>query len=718
MNLPNNHIKVNTVFQMEGTECGAASLGMILRYYDAEIPLERLRVDTGVTRDGCNAKNIVRGAKLYGLKGRGFRKDLEGLVAMKPPCIIHWNFNHFVIYEGCKNGYIYINDPGEGRRKLEIEMIDECFTGIVLSFEKEEGFKSEKKKNTVISFLTNRITGSIPTIVYLFALGIFLTIMGLMIPVLSQVFIDRILLGSDKDWFNIVIIALIIASIMQGFVSYVQQYYLLILQKKIATSSSYKFMSHLFKLPVEFYNQRYSGDLIQRISSNDSVANFLAGDLFKTVLNIFTVIFYLILLLVYSVKLTLIGLIFVILNYVITHLCSHILEEKNTKVQNNNGRFLGMFYSGISIIESLKAIGAENKYLSRILGYYATTNKDEQDLAKYSQVFAAIPDFVNSITDVLILVVGGLGVINGEITAGVLVAYQMLMKNFLKPINEIINLNIRLQTLKAEINRLEDVHKYDMDEKFKKREFVDLDYAKLKGYVKLDNITFGYGKLDPPFIKNFEFESRPGQMVAFVGSSGSGKSTMAKIISGLYQPWEGNILFDNQDYYYINPDIVTKSLSIVSQKLDMFPGTIQENITLWDKNIKEEEIVQAAKDACIHEVIVSKPGGYLHSVEENGSNFSGGQKQRLEIARALVTNPTILILDEATNALDPITESQILKNIKRRGCTSIIIAHRLSTIRDADEIIYMDNGVIRERGNHEMLKQLDGAYANLIKNIG
>lgn len=713
----NSFIKTPTIFQMEATECGAASLSMILSYYGKFLPLEKLRIDCGVSRDGCNAKNILKGARKHKLKAKGFKRGLEALLVSKTPSIIHWNFNHFVVYEGVKDGYAYINDPGEGRRKLSLAELDDGYTGIVLEFEEDENFKKSTEQRTLTYYLKEKIKNDKSSVLYVVLLGLCLILPGLILPVFSQVFIDNVLLGGNRDWFAGIIWGMILVSLFQTTLVYMQSRFLLRFQTKIALESTGKFIYKLFRLPIQFFDQRHAADISSRVNSNDVVANFLAGELAATVLSAITAVFYLILLTTYNLKLTLIGIAFSSFNIIFLRVTSERISNRKTKMEQDNGKLEGVLYSGLRIIHSLKASGSENQYLGRILGYYAKTCRNEQELGVFKQYISAIPGLTNQVTNVLILIIGGLDVINGNMTIGMLIAFNTLMGSFLNPVNNLVGFAEKIQDLKAHMRRLNDIQNYEFDDKFAEIEKVEMYENKLSGAVEVTNLKFGYSLLEMPLIENFDFKINPGKSIAFVGASGSGKSTISKIISGLYGQWGGTVSFDGVERKNIPSKLLNNSIAVVNQDIVLFSGTVKDNITLWDDSLPNEDIIQAAKDACIHEAITMKPGGYEFNLQEGGYNFSGGQRQRLEIARALALNPTILIMDEATSALDAKTEKVILDNIRRRGCTCIIVAHRLSAIRDCDEIIVMENGKIVQRGVHEDLKVVPGHYCELINLI-
>lgn len=709
--------KTPTIYQMEATECGAASLSMIFSYFGKNIPLEQMRIETGVSRDGCNAGNIMRCAKKYGLDCHGYRKEPAALRELQPPCIIHWNFNHFVVFEGFKGKYAYINDPAMGRRKLTMEELDESFTGIVLTFEKTNSFVKEKKKNTMMSFVKHRLEGQYSTLLRLMFVGLLLVFPGLLFPVLSQVFMDDVLVGGNTSWFSKLILFMCATVFLQVALTVYRNLVLTKFQKKMVLLSAREFIYNMFRLPISFFDQRYVGDLSGRVNNNANVSVFLAGELAETILNIFVAVFYLVLLLIYSPLLTAIAVSTVVINLIVVKITSGIFSTISIKLQQDTGKLSGAVCAGLSITSTLKASGAENEYVGRILGYNAKTICTEQKLSKIQQIINAIPDAVKMLGDVLILIVGGLIVINGNMTIGMLVAFNSLFGSFSKPIDTLVGFVKNIQTTKADINRVEDIMKYPVDEKFDLSVNKNDIKTKLDGSVELDDIAFGYSRLKAPIIAGFSFKIECGSSIAFVGSSGCGKSTISKVVSGLYQPWQGRLLFDGIPVEKIPNEVLNASVSTVSQNITLFSGTIRDNLTMWNSSISESDMIAAAKDACIHDIISQKPGAYDYKLTEGATNLSGGQRQRLEIARALATNPTVLIMDEATSALDPIVEKKIMDNIKRRGCTCVIVAHRLSAIRDCDQIIVMNHGKIVQRGSHDELASVEGHYKHFISNL-
>ncbi len=705
-----NYCKTPTIFQMEATECGAASLAMICAYWGKHVPLEQMRVETGVSRDGCNARNIMKAAKRFGMECRGFRKEPDSLKSLDMPCLIHWNFNHFVVLEGFKGEYAYLNDPAIGRRKLTMQELDNGFTGVVLTFKPTDQFEKMKKENTLLPLVIKRLHGQKEALAQMICLGLLLILPGLILPVLSQLFLDEILGTGNVPWFGQFLGFMAATILFQTVLSLYRSKLLLNMQNKLVLLSSREFLERLFRLPVNFFDQRSPGDLVGRIENNDHVNTFITGNLAEIVLDIFVAIFYLILLIAYNPVMTGIGMIGIVFNIILAKVTSEKIANMTQKLQQDKGKLAGAVCAGLSVTSTLKASGAESVYSARILGYEAKASTAEQQISRTQTIIGALPGVVGNLIDIVILIVGSMYVINGHMTLGMLSAFSALFGSFSSPVEELVAFVQQIQTLKVDMERVDDIMRHPVDEKFEEKKIKEMPQSKLSGLVELEDISFGYSRLAKPLVTDFSFSLIPGSSVAFVGSSGCGKSTVSKIVSGLYHPWSGTVKFDGVPMEEISSEVLHASVSTVSQNISLFSGTIRDNLTLWNPAILEKDMINAAKDACIHDVITQKPGAYDFKLAEGGENLSGGQRQRLEIARALATNPTILIMDEATSALDPITEKKIIDNIKRRGCTCIVVAHRLSAVRNSDEILVMSSGKIVERGSHEELAAMDGYY--------
>ena len=714
-----NYTRTPSIFQMEMTECGAASLCMILAYYGRYVPLEEMRVEAGVSRDGCNMRGIKRAAEKYGMEVHAYRKEPGALCKMPMPCIIHWNFNHFVVLEGFKGKHAFLNDPALGRRKIPMSELNECFTGIVMTLKKTERFQKARKKGTTLSFVHQRLRGEYAVIFKLIYVGLLLVFPGLVLPVLSQVFIDDIL-GNGYDWLTKLLVFMGCCILMKEGLSYYRAVLLQKLKTRMTLMSSQRFMLHTLHLPISFFDQRYTGDIANRMANNQELNDFLAGDLAQTVLNMITACFYLVVLILYSPFMTAMGMIKVGVCLAAVAMSSRSLKDSTVKLQMAGGKLSGAISAGLSITDSIKASGVEAAYSNRILGHQAKHAGLLQELTRRQEMLAMVPDAAGKIVDVLLLLLGGMMVIHGQMTMGMLFAFNSLYDSFCEPVDALVSFFLSTQQMRSNIARVEDIECYPQDEQYdtaKAKEQVDVK-GKLQGHIELREIAFGYNPTVAPIIQDFSIALQCGESVAFVGASGCGKSTISKVISGLYHPWAGELLFDGIPQQKIPGNVLNTSIATVSQDICLFSGTVRENLIMWDRSILEEDMVQAAKDACIHDFIVQQPGGYDFLLDENARNLSGGQRQRLEIARALALNPSILVMDEATSALDPIVEKKIMDAIRRRGCTCVIVAHRLSAIRDCNQIVVMKDGKIVERGNHKSLMKADGYYASLMLEEG
>ena len=713
-------VKTPTILQMEGVECGAAALSIILGYYGKFVPLEKLRIACGVSRDGLKATNILKAAREYGLEAKGYAKSIEKLMQLEMPAIIFWNFNHFLVIEGFTKNKVYLSDPAQGRYHVSHQEFDDAFTGVVMTFKPGEKFEKGNEKKGLLTSLASRVAHSKMSITYIIIVSLFLVIPGLVIPSFTKIFIDKYLINGVSEFIMPLLLVMSGILIINSVLVYLQQYYLLRLETKLALTTSSKFLWHVFHLPIAFFTQRYSGEIGNRVSLNDKVAKLLSGDLANSALNVIVVIFYALLMFSYDVLLTLIGIAMATLNIVALQFVSRARKDGNRNFINENGKLLGTTTSGISMIETLKASGRENDFFTTWTGYLAKVMNSQQALGWLTTRLNIIPPLLMSLTTTIILGAGALRVMDGQMTLGMLVAFLYLMNNFMGPVNQLVRVGSLLQETEGDMGRIDDVLNYEIASEFDEKvasqnnDITKDNLHKLTGHFEMKNVTFGYNTTMPALIKDFSLSLEPGSRIALVGGSGSGKSTIARLASGLYDPWEGDILFDNKLRKDFPRHIITESVAVIDQEVLMFKGSIQENIAFWDSKIPEKHIIQSARDAAIHDVVAARTNAYDSEVMERGANFSGGQRQRLEIARALALNPSILIMDEATSALDPKSEKIVMDNIKKRGCTCLIVAHRLSTIMDCDEIIVMEFGKIAERGTHKELMESNGVYAQLI----
>lgn len=708
--------KVPVVMQMEDLECGAASLTMILAYYRKWLPLEQVRADCGVSRDGSNARNVLKAARSYGLIAKGYRYEPEDLKKNgKFPCIIHWNFNHFLVLNGFRNDKAYLNDPAKGSYSVSMEEFDRSFTGICMMFEPDENFEPGGKPKSMLSFARKRLVGAGIAVAFLVLTSVISSLLGVIQPVFSRIFMDRLLTGQNPDWLYPFIFALALFSAVQIIIAWIQAVWSLKIDGKLAVTGSAVFMWKVLRMPMEFFSQRMAGDILQRQGSNAAIAGTLVNTFAPLALSAIMMVFYLVLMIRYSPLLTLVGLGSIVVNMLVARFIS-AKRVNITRVQmRDSGKLSSATVAGIGMIETIKASGAENGYFEKWSGYQASVNTQKVRFQRLNQYMGMIPGIVTEITNTAILALGIWLTMCGQFTAGMIMAFQGFMTSFSAPAQSLIAAGQTLQEMRTEMERVEDVMEYPMDEEAPESDTQDT-YDKLSGRLEMKHVTFGYSRLGEPLIEDFSMSLEPGSRVAFVGASGCGKSTISKLISGLYKPWSGEILFDGKPISAIDRSVFTGSLAVVDQDIILFEDTIANNIRLWDKSIEDFEVILAARDAKLHEDIMQREGGYQYKITEGGRDFSGGQRQRMEIARVLAQDPTIIILDEATSALDAKTEFEVVDSIHARGITCIVIAHRLSTVRDCDEIIVLDNGKVAERGTHEELYARGGTYTSLISN--
>ena len=700
---------------MEAVECGAAALAIVLAYHGRWVPLEELRVACGVSRDGSRASGIARAAGGYGLIVTGFRKEPEELRALPLPQIVFWNFNHFVVVEGFGRNEVYVNDPATGPRTVTIEELDAAFTGVVLVCEPGPDFRKGGTKPGLLAALSRRLAGSVASVVYLLLVGLALVGLGLIIPAFSRVFVDRVLIN-DGDWIMPLLLGLGLVAGLRGAATALQRHCLLRLEARLAVSTSSGFLWHVLRLPATFYAQRFAGDLSTRVGGNDRVAQLLAGPLASAALNLLLIAFYALLMYQYDHLLAGLAVTIALLNVLVLRYVARRRADGSQRLLVDESKLIQTTMNGLQTIETIKASGAERDFFARWAGHHARVLNGYQRLEAMTRSASTVPVLLAALNTAAILTLGGLQVMEGSLTIGTLIAFQCLVASFQAPVTELVTLAGTFQDVKGDMNRLDDVLGHPVDPLVVSSAGAPAPGApvRLAGYLELRDVTFGYNRLEPPLIEGLNLSLRPGERVALVGGSGSGKSTVAKLVAGLYQPWAGQILFDGRPRADLPRDLLTRSLAIVDQDIALFDATIRENLTLWDESIPEADIVRAARDASIHDDVVNRPHGYDDPVDEDGRNFSGGQRQRLEIARALAGNPTVLVLDEATSALDAPTEQAIDEALRRRGCTCLIVAHRLSTIRDCDEIVVLERGTVVQRGTHDTLVGADGPYARLL----
>lgn len=698
---------------MEVVECGAAALGIVLAWFGRRVPLEELRVTCGVSRDGSKAGNVMRAARHYGLEAVGIRREADEVLAGAFPVIVFWNFNHFLVVEGASRTTVYLNDPAAGPRRVSREEFGKGFTGVSLEFKKGPAFAPGGANPGVMAKLTGRLKGFRAAIAFVAWISLMLVIPGMIVPGMTAAFVDKVLIQRFDGWLGPLLVGLGVTFVLSVALHSLQGFALLRIELRLALEQSARFGWHVLSLPIAFFSQRYAGDLVNRVEANDRVATLLARDFGNAAASCLTAVFLGAVMISYNMKLAAIVLGSAALNIVVLRLLQRSLSDVALRLQMEQGRLFSTSVVGLQSIETLKATGGENDFFSKWAGYHARAINSEQKLAIHQQTIDLLPTVLLSLTSAAVLGVGALEVIDEDLSIGALVAFQGLLMSFSAPVQQMVGVTSKVQQASADLSRLDDVLQYKRDWRFTGAGEAP-PAARAAGHLSMQGVSFGYSALEPPLIEDFSLDVAPGQWVALVGESGSGKSTLGKLITGLFEPRAGNIRVDGHTLHAWGRERLSTIVASVDQDIRLFGGTVHDNVTLWDDTVDHARLVAAIDDAGLTSTVQNMPGNFKGVIEEGGRNLNGGQRQRIEIARALVRQPSILVLDEATSALDAVSENEILTAVRRRGMTCVLVAHRLSTIRDCDEIIVLERGKVVERGTHASLMAAAGAYARLI----
>jgi NHLM bacteriocin system ABC transporter peptidase/ATP-binding protein len=699
---------------MELAEAGAAALGIMLAHYGRRVSLEELRGACGVSRDGSKPADLVRAAERYGLDAVSAARQADEVLAGPFPVIVSWNAGQFLVVEGVSGGKVHLNDPATGPRSTSRDEFSERYKGLSLAFSPGRAFTRGGTAPGLMAKLRRRLKGLNGAIAFIAWISLMLVIPGMILPGMTAVFVDKVLIQQYDGWLAPILIGLGAALLLNVALRWLQGLALLRMEMRLALEQSALFTRHVLQLPIEFFGQRFGGDLVSRVEANDRVATLLARDFGNTAASCLTAGFLGAVMISYDVVLAAIVLGSAALNILVVKVLRRSLSDVALRLQTEQGNLFATSVVGLQSIETLKAGAGEDDFFSKWAGLHARAINSEQKLSAYQATMSLMPTMLLSLTSAAILGVGALRVMDGYLSIGTLVAFQGLLMSFSAPIQQLVDVASKVQQASADLSRLDDVLENKSDWRFFQVPTAPPG-VRAAGRLSIRDVRFGYGAVDEPLIEDFSLEVEPGQWVALVGESGSGKSTLGKLINGMFEPHAGEILIDGYSLQAWGRERLSNSVASVDQDIRLFSGTIHSNVTLWDDTIDNDRLIAAIDDAGLTSVVAALPGNFQAVIEEGGRNLNGGQRQRIEIARALIREPAILILDEATAALDAESEHGILAAVRRRGMTCILVAHRLSTIRDCDEIIVLERGKVVERGTHTVLIAASGAYARLIR---
>ncbi|MBM3197479.1 MAG: ATP-binding cassette domain-containing protein [Chlamydiae bacterium] len=704
-------VRTPTIIQMQNVECGAAALAIILGYYKLFVPLAELRITCGVTRDGTSIKDIANAAETFGLKTEGRTYEMEDLDKIPLPSIVYWNFNHYLVFEGMDKNFIYLNDPAGGPKRVTHEVFDEGFTGYVLTFEPTPKFQPKGEPDSFQNLLVRRLKGFYKPIVFLSICKTFLLLPWFFIPISIQFFYDKVLTTSNAQAGYLLIGLLLAVFIVTLLLNLFEYNMIQKLFTKMTITSTTSFFWHILKLPLLFFSQRSTGEIAWRYTLNEIVSSVLSSQFIYLTINILLLVFYLYIIFLFSGSIGILALVLGLLNVFLFILINRSRNDAFTAMQQEYGKTVGYAYSLLRSIEGIKSAGNEMTSFGILSGYYAKMTNASFNTQFKTLILTIFPTVSLQVGKAALLAIGALQILNGELTVGMLISLQSFFLYLMTPIDKLMNVSSQLQTMFIDIKRLNDVMDNTPETLFERPKCLEngASLENLKGYVEFIDVSFGFSKTEGPRIKNINLKLEPGKRIGLVGPVSSGKTTIARLAAGLYRPWTGQILYDGKPIEEIPDEVFRSSISFVDSSLFFFEETIKNNLTFWDELVSEEDLTKSCKDACIHDVIMKRAKGYENVICEGGTVFSGGQRQRLEIARGLAKNPTVLITDEVSSALDYKTEATISLNLRKRGCASIIIAQRLATVKDCDEIIVLDKGEIVQRGTHQEL-MLQGGY--------